>query len=87
MVDRSQPVSLAPSMALSMSHISNWKGVLYLKHNPMEKNPKFEARKKKWFDRLTILSEVEGQIRISNVPNSKRKSQGNAILVILTFEF
>jgi hypothetical protein len=29
-------------------------------------NPKPEARNPKWFDKLTILSQVEGQIRISN---------------------
>jgi hypothetical protein len=29
-------------------------------------NPKPEARNPKWFDKLTILSQVEGQIRISD---------------------
>jgi len=37
--------------------------------NPkLETNSKFEARISKWFDKLTILSAVEGQIRNSN-PN------------------
>ena len=30
-------------------------------------NPKFETRNPKWFDRLTILSKVEGQIRITKI--------------------
>jgi len=64
-----------PYVKLTMSHISGWtQGVWYLEHNPKKKNPKFEARNTK-------------QIRISNVPNSKPKSQGNAILVILAFVF
>jgi len=31
------------------------------------KTPKFESRNSKWFDKLTILSKVEGQIQNTNV--------------------
>jgi len=34
-----------------------------------EKNPKFEYRNLKWFAKLTILSQVEGQIQNSNIQN------------------
>jgi hypothetical protein len=36
-------------------------------------NPNIEFRNSKWFDRLTILSKVEGQIRNHNVQISKTK--------------
>jgi hypothetical protein len=36
-------------------------------------NPKLEARNPKWFDWLTILSEVDGQIRMLQILNSKQK--------------
>jgi len=34
---------------------------------------KYEYRNPKWFDWLTILSEVEGQYQNSNFQNSKQK--------------
>jgi hypothetical protein len=37
-------------------------------------NSKFEARSTKWFDQLTTLSQVEGQVRMSNAPMFKTKS-------------
>jgi len=37
-------------------------------------NSKSEIRNSKWFDRLTILSTVEGQIRIPNDKNSKLRN-------------
>ena len=64
-------------------------------------NPKFKALRSprdslrrtpnggnpKWFDRLTILSEVEGQIRIVKIQNSKRGGAGfgvgNFFVIIL----
>jgi len=36
-----------------------------------EKNPKSEAPNPKWFDELTTLSQVEGQIQNTNAPMIK----------------
>jgi len=38
----------------------------------LAQNPKPEARNSKWFDKLTTLSEVEGQIQISKFVLLKR---------------
>ena len=42
-----------------------------LPHRATRENPKFEILNPKWFDRLTILSEAEGQIQNYNFQNSK----------------
>ena len=42
----------------------------YRIHDARSENPKFEYRHPKWFGQLTILSQVEGQIQISNVLNN-----------------
>jgi len=39
----------------------------------MRENPKREIRNSKWFDMLTILSRVEGQIQNTNGQNEKTK--------------
>jgi len=48
-------------------------------------NSKSEARSSKWFDQLTTLSQVEGQIRItqcSNVQNKLNNTEKYLVLVI-----
>jgi hypothetical protein len=54
---------------------SNWAGV------PI--NSKQEARNTKRFDQLTTLSQVEGQIRISNDPMFKTKSDFDIRILII----
>jgi hypothetical protein len=46
-------------------------------------NPKFEARSTKWFDRLTTLSRVEGQIRMAQ---TQMTQTNRFVLIIGTFD-
>ena len=44
------------------------------------------GRNAKWFDKLTTLSEVEGQIQIPNVLNLNAFAQNNSVLGFLNFD-
>jgi hypothetical protein len=45
------------------------KGYLF---SESHENPKYQNTNPKWFDKLTTLSSVEGQIPINQIQNSKR---------------
>jgi len=44
------------------------------------------GRNPKWFDKLTTLSEVEGQIQIPNVLNLNAFARNNSVLGFLNFD-
>ena len=44
------------------------------------------GRNPKWFDKLTTLSEVEGQIQIPNVLNLDAFAQNDSVLGFLNFD-